>query len=381
VGDLCSVLLLTADGSSLRLATTYDLDPNVAELAREAFGTKPMAVVPTQQRVLQTGDALVVPRVTTDQLRSSTTEDRATFSLRIGMHSILVVPLRARGRSIGILNIVRHRPDRPPYDERDRDFAQSLADHAALAILNARVLRRQYDELKVAKEVAESAHRDLESFSYSIAHDLRAPLRGIKGHSVALMEDLGSALDVEARRRLERIDACAGHMGGLIDALLGLARINRREISREAVDLTHVARGVVSDLRERDPTRAIDVAIAPGLVVRADRAFVEAVVVNLVGNAWKFTARRPDARIEVGRTSKGGHSIYFVRDNGAGFDQTQAPTLFAPFRRLHAESDFPGIGVGLATVERIVRRHGGRAWAEGVVGAGATFYFTLEAGG
>jgi signal transduction histidine kinase len=223
------------------------------------------------------------------------------------------------------------------------------------------------------------ANRDLEAFSYSVAHDLRTPLRGINGFSRILLEDYASKLDEEGSRHLDRIAAAAETMGLLIDALLKLARVTRRELERETIDLGETALAVVRDLREADRERRVDFEVQPGLVDRGDRQLLRVLLENLIGNAWKFTQRQPSARVVFGAKVEDGIPIYYVEDNGAGFDMTYAAKLFGPFRRLHAADDFPGTGIGLATVQRIVDRHGGRVWAEGAVNQGATFYFTLQA--
>jgi signal transduction histidine kinase len=234
------------------------------------------------------------------------------------------------------------------------------------------------EALRRAKEAAEEANAELEAFSYSVAHDLRAPLRAINGFSSALLEESGDALGGEARRQLNRIISGADRMAQLIDALLALSRLTRTEVLRESVDLTALARSVLDQYRASDPDRMVDVLVADGLVDRGDPQLLRAALENLLGNAWKFTAKRSDARIEVGCESVDGVSAYFVRDNGAGFDMTHVGNLFAPFRRLHSAEDFDGTGIGLATVQRIIRRHGGRIWAEGAENEGATFRFTLS---
>jgi PAS domain S-box-containing protein len=237
--------------------------------------------------------------------------------------------------------------------------------------------RRAQETLERSKVATEAANRELEAFSYSVAHDLRAPLRGINGFSAALLEDFGDKLDEEGRDYLARIIAGADRMGHLIDALLALARLTRTELAREAVDLTSIANSVIAQLRAAEPDRVVEFRGPSRLVTQGDPRLLRAVLENLLGNAWKFTRRRSPAVIEFGCEERGGDRAYFVRDDGAGFDMALSEKLFAPFRRLHNESEFEGTGVGLATVQRIVRRHGGRVWGEGEEGKGATFWFTL----
>jgi light-regulated signal transduction histidine kinase (bacteriophytochrome) len=222
----------------------------------------------------------------------------------------------------------------------------------------------------------ERANRELDAFSYSVSHDLRAPLRAITGFSRALAEDYGASLDAEGRAYLDQIARGARHMRELIDALLALARVSRAPVVAEPVDLSALARQAVADLRQANPERKVDVSIADDLVVRGDRPLLQVVLVNLIGNAWKFTARTDGARIEVGRDPVE-ESAFFVRDNGAGFAMEYATKLFAPFQRLHSASEFEGTGVGLATVQRAVHRHGGRIWAEAAEGQGARFAFSV----
>jgi two-component system, sensor histidine kinase and response regulator len=224
-------------------------------------------------------------------------------------------------------------------------------------------------------------NRELESFSYSVSHDLRAPLRAIDGFSLALLEDCGHKLELEEKKDLQRVRAAAARMGRLIDDMLNLARTARCELVRGKVDLSALAREILSELQKTEPERRLTLMIAPDLIVEGDRTLLRVVLENLLGNAWKFTSKRPDARVEFGGQDEGGRTVYFVRDNGAGFDMKYAGKLFGAFQRLHDGSEFPGSGIGLATVQRIVHRHGGRVWAEAAVGKGATFYFVVGGGG
>jgi PAS domain S-box-containing protein len=228
-----------------------------------------------------------------------------------------------------------------------------------------------------ARDVAERASRELESFSYSVAHDLRAPLRGIDGFSQALLEDFSEKLDSGAIEYLRRVRQSAQYMGQLIDGLLMLARVSRGDYRREPVDLTAAAQAAVARLRAADPERQVEVSISGGLTETGDARLLGIVLDNLLSNSWKFTARSAGARIEVGSLVQGRREVYFVRDNGAGFDMAYASKLFGVFQRLHTVREFEGTGIGLATVQRIVARHGGEVWAEGEVGRGAVFYFTL----
>lgn len=224
----------------------------------------------------------------------------------------------------------------------------------------------------------ETTNKELEAFSYSVSHDLRAPLRGIDGWSQALLEDYQDKLDDQGRLYIDRVRSETQRMGQLIDDMLQLSRLTRTEMVREEVDLSSLALSVADRLKREAPRRQVDFLIQPDVIVMGDPHLLEAVFTNLLGNAFKFTSKRAEARIEFGQTELLGQRVFFVRDNGAGFDMTYAQKLFGAFQRMHKASEFPGTGVGLAIVQRVIHRHGGRVWAEAEVGLGASFYFTLE---
>jgi light-regulated signal transduction histidine kinase (bacteriophytochrome) len=223
----------------------------------------------------------------------------------------------------------------------------------------------------------EAANRELEAFSYSISHDLRAPLRAISGFTEMIVEGHQDRLDREARGYLERVRAASQRMSRLIDDLMNLCRIARVEVRRVPVDLSRLAAEVVAELQEGDPQRAVQVRIMPGLAAEADHGLAQIVLANLLGNAWKFTVKRKSPAIAFGQAEHDGERMYFVRDNGAGFDMQHAAKLFEPFQRLHGDREFDGTGIGLALVQRIVGRHGGRVVAESAVDVGTTIWFTL----
>jgi signal transduction histidine kinase len=227
----------------------------------------------------------------------------------------------------------------------------------------------------------EAANKDLESFAYSVSHDLRTPLRTIEGFAALIREDRESSLSEVASRQLERIGVASRHMAQLIDDMLMLSRASRAEIRREPVDVTNLARAVANELYASRNGRDVTIEVEAGLTANADPQLMRIVLANLVGNAWKYTARREVAHIEVASEIYEGEDVFVVRDNGCGFDMRFVGKLFQPFQRLHAADEFEGTGVGLATVARIVRRHGGKVWAEGVTGRGATFRFTVGDGG
>jgi signal transduction histidine kinase len=248
-------------------------------------------------------------------------------------------------------------------------------DADSAASQQARIRQLEADNLgRIARH--EQAVRELESFSYSVSHDLRAPLRVIDGFAQIVLEDYGERLDALGSEHLKRIVAAAGRMNSMIDTLLAMSRMTGRELQFERVDLSETARQLADELRVADPGRSVEVAVQPDLSVEGDRTLLRLVLQNLLGNAFKFSAKTRDARIEFGRRPDGDHA-FFVRDNGAGFDMRFADRLFGMFQRLHSQSEFAGTGVGLATVQRIVRRHSGRIWAESEPGKGATFFFTV----
>lgn len=233
------------------------------------------------------------------------------------------------------------------------------------------------EEVRRRTAQLDATNRELEAFSYSVSHDLRTPLRSIDGFSQALLEDYAEKLDADGRDYLERVRAATQRMGLLIDDLLTLSRVSRSDLHVRTVDLSALARQVLDELREQQPERQVECVIAPDLRAAGDPTLLGQVLQNLLGNAWKYTSRHATARIEFGRRVAGGEQEFFVRDDGAGFDPAHAGKLFSVFQRLHRVDEFEGTGVGLASVARIVHRHGGQVRAEGAVERGATFYFTL----
>jgi len=511
IPDTCIVNLLSGD--TITLVAVHEGVPDGAPRLRYVLDQAyPLRVAGLSAEVIAHG-RVFMPRVDFEALAAHMNPEGIDQLRRIDTTGLLVLPLATRGELLGVLWVVRRGHRHPPLDELDLEIVQDLANHAALAILNARLIQRlehserlraaeeravqasrlldaiienipdmvfvkdaaaltfvrlnraseqllglsrdqligktdfdffpaseaeffvakdretlaanrvvdiaeepihtphgtrwlhtkkvplldaagrpQYllgishditerkqaiAELSAAKAATDDANRELESFSYSVAHDLRTPLRAIDGFSQALAEDYGDRLDAEGRRYLARVRDSAQRMAELIDDLLTLSRVTRSELRRDRVDLSALAHTVLATLQRLDPERRVEIAIAPGLATDADPHLAAIALDNLLGNAWKFTAKRSDARIELGETICDGVAAYYVRDNGAGFDMAYRDKLFGVFQRLHSEAEFPGTGIGLATVARIAKRHRGRIWAEGAPGAGATFYFTL----
>ncbi len=271
---------------------------------------------------------------------------------------------------------VRAQIRRKQFEDENRRIREELL-RSELDASEARAARTLMEAKTLLAVELERKNRELEAFSYSVSHDLRAPLRSIDGFSQALLEDSGDRLDERGRSYIARVRAATQRMGELIDDLLDLSRVSQGDLRRDRVGISDLVRAVADELRRKAPEREVDFALQDGLIVEADARLVRILLENLLGNAWKFTAKASRPRIEFGMETQSGQITFFVRDNGAGFDMAYAGKLFSPFQRLHSEAEFSGTGIGLATVHRIVDRHGGRAWAEGGVGSGATIFFTL----
>ena len=238
-------------------------------------------------------------------------------------------------------------------------------------------LRRANEDLARQKANAENLGKELETFSYAVSHDLRAPLRHLIGFSTALIEDYGEGLEPTAHSYLDCIVRAGRKMEALVDALLALSRIGRQDMTPLNIDLSQMANSYAACTLEGDPGRKVTFKVPQQLPAHADAVLMRIALEHLLENAWKFTAKRESATIEIGSRKDGDDVVYFVRDDGAGFDMRFADRLFGPFQRMHREEEFPGLGIGLAIVQRIINRHGGRIWAEAEVNGGATFYFTL----
>ena len=268
---------------------------------------------------------------------------------------------------------------RKQFEDENRLFREQLLEKE-LEAAKARSAKDVAEVRAALVEELELKNKELDAFSYSVAHDLRAPLRSIDGFSQALLEDYADRLDDIGQQYLRYVRESAQQMAELIDNLLSLSRILRSELVRGPLDLTSIAHEVTGRLRRQNPKQAVSVVVADGLLAEGDARLLTVVFENLLGNAWKFSSKRADATIEVGAVDRDARRAFFVRDNGAGFDMAYAAKLFGAFQRLHSSAEFEGTGIGLATVQRIIHRHGGRVWAEGEVGRGATFFFTLEGG-
>ena len=325
-----------------------------------------------RDQVVNLTDHEVFPRELADKLRENdlgvarvghTVQFEETAEFENGVRSYLSVKfpvLDSAGKAYAVCGISTDITDRIRAEEQIRELNAGL-------------------ETRVAERTAEleASARELDAFSYSVSHDLRAPLRSLHGFSQAILDDYGNLLDDVGRGYLNRLQVNVQRMGQMIDDLLDLSRATRADLARESVDLSGLAREIMSDLAAADPDRTVKSLIADDLTALGDRALLRMVLQNLLANAWKYTARLPVASIEFGLLDHNGERAFFVRDDGAGFDTKYADKLFVAFQRLHPAAEFEGNGIGLAIVQRIVRRHGGRVSAESELGHGATFYFTV----
>ena len=500
IPDTCLVSLCDEGCTTLTPVATYDADPAIIDKLAPFRRTYQRSESALGNAAIESG-SIFEPVLDLEAMKGRAANAATLFSA-VGARGYIVTPMRAGGDLFGLITIIRRRPEHAPLDALDLEIVEDLAGHAALAIMNARLVKKlasgeklrettqfldaiienipdmvfvkeadrlsfvrfnragekllgvaaadligknDYDFfplaeadfftqkdretlankqlveiseepiqtrggtrwlhtkkvplldengtpryllgishditdrkrsdalLRAAKETVENANKELEAFAYSVAHDLRAPLRGILGYSEALLEDAADKLDGKPREYLTRMKDAAGRMATLIDELLGLARVTQADLVRSRVDLTAIAYSAVGGLQHATKDRTVDVVIQPNLYIDADPHMIAIVLENLLDNAWKFTSKRDGARIEIGQAG----NTFYVRDNGAGFDPQYADQLFGVFRRLHMQEDFEGTGIGLATVARIIHRHNGQVWAEGQLGKGATFFFTV----
>jgi PAS domain S-box-containing protein len=342
----------------------------------------------TEKNVLDSPRTLSLGQVyLSDQVRAGNTEvasvedyeavPKAAERMReMGLASILCLPMVVEDEVIGVVHVGRAAPD--AFTEKDRRVGRELADHMAIALRQARLLEEVQERRERLEERVQERTAELESFTYSVSHDLRTPLRAIDGYTRILKEDYADQLDDEGRRLLDVVHDSAQTMGDQIDDLLTLSRVGRRDLNRVAVDLEGLAREVFDELRRTHPhTDAVTFRLESLPPARGDRSMLRHVLSNLLSNALKFTHQEEDPCIEIGTTDRDGAPAYYVRDNGVGFDAERAEEVFGVFQRLHDDSQFEGTGIGLALVERVLRRHDGTVWAEGAEGEGATIFFTL----
>jgi light-regulated signal transduction histidine kinase (bacteriophytochrome) len=298
------------------------------------------------------------------------------LTLSVGAMGVAVIfALTVLLLTAALLSTISHRR-RMRAEAASRKLSTAIEDITKLEQAEA-ALERQRNELAQANAGLTAANRELEAFTYSVSHDLRAPLRAIDGFSQAILEDYSDRLDSTGRGHLERVRHAAQRMSHLIDDMLNLARVTRSPIHQEILDLSAIARSIAEELSQAEPARKVEFRIEDGLNATGDANLLRAAMENLIRNSWKYTSNHATAKIEFGKIRMNGKSPFFVSDDGAGFDPRYADRLFGAFQRLHTQAEFPGTGIGLATVQRIIRRHGGEIWAEGNIEKGATFYFTI----
>jgi signal transduction histidine kinase len=380
--------LITGDARYLKdyQQSLTDLDDHLDDLGKLVEDN------PAQEEALRNLRDLTAQKVEGLQQRillRQTSLDAAAEAIRQSNVSELSADLRTQIKNMKATeqNLLKRRTTAADASSRKVEqliIAGNLAA-AMFLCLSGAVIRTEFKRRTALEHVAlkrgqelSASNKELEAFCYSVSHDLRAPLRGIDGFSQALIEDYGAQLDEQGRQYLERVRAGTQRMGALIDDLLNLSRLTRAELQREDVSLSSVAGTVVKDIGVAQPERKVEVNIAPNLSAHADPRLMRIVFENLLGNAWKFTSKAPHAQVEVGSVPHNGSPAYFVKDNGAGFNPEYSARLFGAFQRLHRTDEFPGTGIGLATVQRIIHRHGGQIWAQSDPGKGATFYFTLD---
>jgi len=378
VGEGCAIRLISDDGAWLEATDVFFYpDPGKREMAGRLLATIRQRVGDgIAGRVAASGTPLLIPELTTDRALELTTPLFRPLVDGLGVASALAIPLRSRQRTVGVVSLLRSTPGRP-YSVEDQHFAQDVADRAGLAIDNAALVGTLERRVAARTAALELANPELEAFSYSVSHDLRAPLRAISGFSQILVTDHAEQLDAQGTHYLQRVVTATQRMAALIDDLLSLAQITRTQLRWTPINLSAIAAHVASELRRREPARTTEIHIVPDVTARADARMMTIVLENLLGNAWKFTAKHRAAEIWFSAEQRNGETVYLLRDTGAGFDMKYGDKLFGAFQRLHGNGEYDGVGVGLATVHRIITRHGGRIWAEAAVDLGATFFFTL----
>ncbi|HEX3008263.1 MAG TPA: ATP-binding protein, partial [Bacteroidales bacterium] len=386
VADWCTIDQI-GDNETFHCLAAFHADPDKTQVLYELRRKYP----PQRSNrkgiysVFQTQKPLLVPDITEEDLVPFA-ENKEHLGLlhSVGLKSAMVVPLLSRNTVFGLLTFATSTKERK-HDEKAFEFARELARRAILAIENAKLYKElqnvnQELEQRVAKRTLEleAINKELEAFSYSVSHDLRAPLRSIDGFSNKILKDYGSQFDESAKDYFARIMNASRKMGTLIDDLLKLARLSRVEMKIEQVNLSDMASAVVSELKETNPERKIEFEAQENMFELADRNLIRIALENMLGNAWKYSKNNPLTIIKFASVQKDEKTVYYISDNGVGFDMKYADKLFGAFQRLHNIADFEGTGIGLATVQRIIRRHHGNIWADSEINKGTTFFFTLN---
>jgi signal transduction histidine kinase len=361
------------DGVPKRVTLAHT-DPDKKRWAEEVSSRYPIDMGANQglAKVLREGVAEFYPVITPDMLAASARDaEHLELIKQVEMGSSMIVPMTVRDKVIGAITFVA--PEQGRYSQLDLDFAKELANRAAMAVDNAQLFRDVEQKITERTQELQAANKELEAFAYSVSHDLRAPLRSIMSASMIVMEDYGESIGEDGKAELKRSSNAAKRMSALIDDLLEYSRLGRREMNVGDVDLSALARSIGSEI---DMPEGV-LSVQEGMKVKGDPSLLRVLLTNHLENAWKFVKEKPEPHIWVGSEVIDGSTAYYVRDNGVGFDEQFAEKLYVPFERLHSPQDYPGTGIGLANVKRIVNRHGGKVWAQGKVNEGATFYFTL----
>jgi signal transduction histidine kinase len=377
IGEATNIRLI--DGDQLVPAATYHADPEIQRFLREFHDETFLRVGEgISGSVLETGEPYFMPSLDLEVLKQRIVPRFVPIFEQIGITGMIVARLRARGVNLGYVSLFRTGNSRPPYDLEDLHLVRDLADRAALAIDNSRLLDGLERRVAERTSALQSANLELEAFAHSVSHDLRSPLRSIVSFSQILDEEHGAELHEDAREMLGIIRKNAERLHHLVDDLLRLSRLGHRALHPVIeVDMKLVVESAMATIREARPRIAVELEIGELPTTNGNVDLLRQVWVNLLDNAVKYSQRRPIARIVVAGTREAGENRYTVTDNGTGFDPQYADKLFGVFQRLHSDSDFEGTGVGLALVQRIVTRHGGRVWADGRPDGGATFGFAL----
>ena len=385
IADWCAIDEVEENGTIKRIVASH-FDPNKVKWAYELAQKYPYDPNASSglHEVIHNRKPQLYHDISQESLVSVAYNQEHLWLLHeLGIRSAILIPLLSRDTVYGVLTLVLSNSGKL-FDENDLEFAKELARRATLAIENAKLFKRMQDsntelELRVAQRTSEleAINKELEAFSYSVSHDLRAPLRSIDGFSNKILKDYSNLFDDQGKDYFNRIMNASRHMGRLIDDLLKLARISRIDMNMEEIDLSAIAQSIVRELKESNPERMANIYIQDNMIIAGDRNLIHIALQNLLGNAWKYSKNKTETEIEFSTIQKDKQVVYFIRDNGAGFDMRYVDKLFGAFQRLHSISEFEGTGIGLATVQRIIRRHQGTIWAESEVDKGTTFFFTL----
>lgn len=384
MADWCTVEQAEKDGSFTCMVAVH-VNP---EKTKDLYDLKlkfPATPGSPLNQIHQTQKSLLLPQISDDYIsKIARSPEHHQLINKVGLKSAVIVPLLVRNKVFGLLTLAITGAERF-YNEKDFEFAEELGRRTTIALENSRLYTELHEinselEQRVEKRTneLEAINKELEAFSYSVSHDLRAPLRSIDGFSNKILKEHSAQFNDQAKDYFNRIMNASRKMGVLIDDLLKLARLSRVEMKIELTNLSEIALNIINELKETDPGRKIDFYVQNGMTEYADRNLIQIALQNLIGNAWKYSKNQNQTSIEFNFFEKNNQLVYFIKDNGVGFDMKYVDKLFGAFQRLHSVSEFEGTGVGLATVQRIIRRHHGNIWAESEINKGTTFYFTLN---